>query len=178
MLQSILFYLLQERFFLSSLRKSVKSKNLYVKGAGTWSRSLTGNINKHVLVFGESTIQELIELARASQQHKKAQRLLAGPAPKKEKKKGGALSPKKERFFWLRTSLKKSYWLFILSGGPLRLSNKSFEPLSYKGYYWNFLLHIFKIIRIDQIDPQFFASMTSIWELLHFLLGGFPHRIR
>jgi hypothetical protein len=97
MLQSILFYLLQERFFLSSLRKSVKSKNLYVKGAGTWSRSLTGNINKHVLVFGESTIQELIELARASQQHKKAQRLLAGPAPKKEKKKRGCTKSKKRK---------------------------------------------------------------------------------
>lgn len=74
-----------------------KSKNLFpefteneckvksVKGAGTWARSLIDSTQKPILVFGESSFQELVQLARSSQQHKKAQRLSPGPETKKKK---------------------------------------------------------------------------------------------
>lgn len=64
-----------------------------VKGAGTWSRRLIEKGHKTLLIFGEFQPEELIEFARASRQHKKAQKVLDGPGPDKAKKKRGR--PKK-----------------------------------------------------------------------------------
>lgn len=58
-----------------------------VKGAGTWSRRLIEKGHKTLLIFGEFQPEELIEFARASRQHKKAQKVLDG-ADKAKKKRG------------------------------------------------------------------------------------------
>lgn len=96
-----------------------------VKGAGTWSRNLTSKINnKPVLVFGKSTMQELIQLARASQQKKKAQ----------------ILAPKK-RIVWLRTFLKGSYcilkrWTFLMVEQVIRSLMKGFIAIIFYIYFF------------------------------------------
>lgn len=64
-----------------------------VKGVGTWSRSLIGKRQKPLIIFGEFNIEQVIEFARASRQHKKAQKVSDGPGPDKAKRKRGR--PKK-----------------------------------------------------------------------------------
>lgn len=64
-----------------------------IKGAGTWSKELIEKSHQTLLIFGEFQAYELIEFARASRQHKKAQRVSDGPGPEKEKKRRGR--PKK-----------------------------------------------------------------------------------
>lgn len=141
-----------------------------LKGAGTWSRSLINKIQKPVLVFGESTIQELVQLARASQQHKKAQRPSAGPAPKPKRK--GEKKVQKNKNSFGSAALQKGFsllkrWTFTIIEQVVRTLIKGFLGILLYIYF-------FKILQIDQINPQFFASMTSIWDLLSFLLGENP----
>lgn len=154
-----------------------KSRNLFAdfsedelaikcfKGKGALCKTLSEK--KSVLLFGESSVHELVQLARASQQHKKAQRL----SPRPERKKKQKSSPKKDEWLRLRTFFKKTFSLIkhaisIIFEQVVRALAKAFTAICLYIYF-------FKILQIDKIDPQFFANMTW-WELFSFLLGGRP----
>lgn len=134
---------------------------------------MIGKRQKPLIIFGEFNIEQVIEFARASRQHKKAQKVSDGPGPDKAKRKRGrpkkALSIKETSLPLDRTF--NSFWK-IFSPFLKHFLNFLSPKITIKAiFFWALYLYIVKFIDIKNIDINNLSiSNFNFNDVLNFLL--------